>query len=417
MANFGKRGETQNGILERTKTSPKGQVALVALANGINAASKAIFLAVATYLTTGEVFETFILLVVIIDAGAIVLDLGGNAGVIVTARSIRLERRQAYYRRAQLFKLAYLLVAALFMQSVLGALPALLMIAVCVFEFQNTLLQSSYRFLAQVARQSAGLVIRLFGLVPLYLYQADSALMLALFYSPQLILSLVFILAGFFDAQQPRPLYSNAFRIGFDENREIYRVGRSSLLMQIAILVLRRGDIAFVSYFLGPGVAAKVGLLFTFAQFLPMLSNAVSRVLLPYMLDNVGLYDRVRKDRRRIIGISVALAGLIAVPMTALYVLIFQDDKLVIWSVAWLVFLAISMNTIFQPISTTMYRKRAIGRLAQIHLEQLVVQGAFSLSLIPFLDIYGVAISLVIVRLYGLWRLNRAVGQLEEGAS
>ena len=64
-----------------------------------------------------------------------------------------------------------------------------------------------------------------------------------------------------------------------------------------------------------------------------------------------------------------------------------------------------------------MYRKRAIGNLARIHLEQLVVQAALSLSLIPFLGMYGVAISMVMVRLYGLLRLSRAVGKLEGDAS
>ena len=416
MADSEIKGEAPRGFLARFTTTPKGQVTLVALSNGINAASKAAFLAAATYLTTGEVFETFILMVVVIDAAAIVLDLGGSAGLIVTARGIPWDRQRAFYRRAQLFKLSYLIIAALAFEFVWGVIPALLMIGVCLFEFQNTELQSNYRFLAQLARHATGFALRLLGLIPLFLYEVDKNLMLLLFYAPQFLIGLSFLFASVMNAQNPSSAISDVLRTGFDENREIYRIGRSSLLMQIAVLILRRGDVAFVTYFLGAAVAAKVGLLFTFAQFLPMLSNAVSKVMLPYVLDNHGLFERIRRDRRRIIGVTVALAIPIATPMTVLYVLVFQHDKLVTWSVAWLVFLAIAANMVFQPISTTMYRKLAIGKLARIHLEQLIVQIALSLSLIPLLGIHGVAISMVMVRLYGLLRLSHAVGKLDGGA-
>lgn len=416
MADSEKNSQMPREFLTRFTTTPKGQVTLVALSNGMNATSKAAFLAAATYLTTGEVFETFILMVVVIDAAAIVLDLGGSAGLIVTARDIPLDRRQAFYRRAQLFKLSYLIIAALAFQLVWGIIPAMLMIGVCLFEFQNTELQSNYRFLAQLARQATGFVLRPLGLIPLFMYEVDKNLMLVLFYAPQFLIGLSFLFDSAMNAQNPRSAIASVLSAGFEENREIYRIGRSSLLMEIAVLILRRGDVAFVTYFLGAAVAAKVGLLFTFAQFLPMFSNAVSKVMLPYVLDNQAIFERIRQDQRRIIVITVALAALIATPMTVVYILVFPFDKIVTWSVAWLVFMAIAANMVFQPISTTMYRKRAIGNLARIHLEQLVVQVVLSLSLIPLLGIYGVAISMVIVRLYGLMQLSRAVGKLGGGA-
>ena len=187
----------------RLTYGPKGQIVLATASNGLNAASKAIFLSAASHLVTGEVFDPFILIVVIVDAASIILDLGGAAGLIITARDVPKEELPHFYRRAQIFKLAYLLVAILVLQFFWGQLAALSIFAVCVFEFQNIGLQSRYRFQNLFLRQLFGFSIRLAGILPFYLYGADSSLLLFLFYLPQILIGVIsFIITLFADCQK-----------------------------------------------------------------------------------------------------------------------------------------------------------------------------------------------------------------------
>lgn len=386
------------------------QFLTVASTNLVNALSKAAFLSVASFQLAQSDFTEFIFWVVSIDVLVVLLDLGASAAFIVVSRDVAKSKIPVFGGSALIFKMLFLLTLSLLILPFVGIIIPLLMSAAILFEFQNAQLQSSYKFKQVLIRQAISGAMRVGNILVLLNYDLSTQTLLALYFGPQLLISFISCILAIYTFS------STGTKIGevLNYNRLIWQVAKNEMLLQAIVLVLRRGDIYYATVILGAQSAGKIGLLFTISQFLPMIGNAVTRVVLPYVLDSKNIYQKVQRNSGLVILSSVLLSVFMSIFLTSAYLMFFSSSVRTDALVALLVFWAVSLNTVFQPLATILYKEKRIFDLSKIHLKQLALQAIASITMMSLLGLIGVALSFALVRIFGLITLNQQISNVRE---
>ena len=226
--------------------------------------------------------------IVIIEFLSMFLDFGHSTSVFTHSPSkdeLGSEFKIVYFTKIILFIIIFPIIYLSGQYFLFAVLPLLL------FNFYNVYLDRLFKFKTVLYRS---LFDAIFRIILLYLLTSNDMKLeglILLFYFPILLI----VITDFLKSILIKPLTIKEFfisqRAGFYKFLFYTRNGISPYLDGIIVMLLRRGDIFYVSFFLGQSISGKFAALFSLINFLPMISSAVNRVILSFVLEHDNTYS------------------------------------------------------------------------------------------------------------------------------
>lgn len=182
-------------------------------------------------------------------------------------------------------------------------------------------------------------------------------------------------------------------------------------LDSLIIVILRRGDIFYLNYFLGEIIAGQYAALFSLIKLLPMINSSVNRVFFSYVLENNNTVKTIKNNRNKIIFFGFSFAFLASLFIVFVYQMIYPTDIQLPFSVSILALIAVGVNFPYQTLILPLYKLKRLDFAVKIRIVQLLAQTICSVIFIKMYGVMGVAMSLLVVRLIGILMINTFLGK------
>ncbi len=378
-------------------------------ANVVNALGKiSAFYFLSRFLDT-DFFSSLMIAIVIIEFLSMFLDFGHSTSIFTHSPSkdeLTSEFKIVYFTKIILFIIILPLIYLSGQYFLFAVLPLLL------FNFYNVYLDRLFKFKTVLYRSLFDAIFRIILLY--FLTSNDMKLegLILLFYLPILLIVITDILKSILIKPLIIKKFFVAQRAGFDKFLFYTKNGISPYLDGMIVMLLRRGDIFYVSFFLGQSISGKFAALFSLINFLPMISSAVNRVILSFVLEHDNTYSFISKNRFKIIIFGSVFALLTSMAMLPIYNYTYPNDVKINNLIAFMCFIGVAINFPYQTLILPLYKIKRLDYGLKIRAMQLIIQTVSSLFFIKYFGIIGVPISLILVRLAGIILINSFLAKI-----
>lgn len=350
-----------------------------------------------------DIFSSLMISIVVIEITSMILDLGHSTSIF-THTSSKDELKKEFFSIYLIKIIFFLLISPIIFLS--GEIYLYAVFPLLLFNFYNIYLDRLFLFQTVLYRSLFDAILR----IVLIYFISNNVIQLndviLVFYFPILLIVIFDTLKSIlFNPSIIKEFFTN-LNNRFDKLIFYTKEGLSPYFDGMVVMLLRRADIFYVSFFLGQSISGKFAALFSLINFLPMISSAVNRVILSFVLENNDTYSFISQNRFKIIIYGFTFALLTSVAMLPIYNYTYPDSVKIDSLISFLCFIGVAINFPYQTLILPLYKIKRLDYGLKIRIIQLLIQTVSSIFFIKNFGIIGVPISLILVRLAGIVLIN-----------
>ncbi|RPG19022.1 MAG: hypothetical protein CBC84_001170 [Pelagibacteraceae bacterium TMED124] len=350
-----------------------------------------------------DIFSSLMISIVVIEITSMILDLGHSTSIF-THTSSKDELKKEFFSIYLIKIIFFLLISPIIFLS--GEIYLYAVFPLLLFNFYNIYLDRLFLFQTVLYRSLFDAILR----IVLIYFISNNVIqlndMILVFYFPILLIVIFDTLKSIlFNPSIIKEFFTN-LNNRFDKLIFYTKEGLSPYFDGMVVMLLRRADIFYVSFFLGQSISGKFAALFSLINFLPMISSAVNRVILSFVLENNDTYSFISQNRFKIIIYGFTFALLTSVAMLPIYNYTYPDSVKIDSLISFLCFIGVAINFPYQTLILPLYKIKRLDYGLKIRIIQLLIQTVSSIFFIKNFGIIGVPISLILVRLAGIVLIN-----------
>ena len=376
--------------------------------NIVNAVGKIISFAFLASTLDQTLFSSLMIQITIVEVLALCLDFGHSKSIFTHTTN----KEDTFFEFCSIFLFKTLILLSLsFILYSFGFTYLFWAVPLVLYNFKNFYYARKFSFNKVLWRNSFDTFLRVIMIFLISSNYNDTNIILLLFYFP-------IILIVFYDTIHIS-LKNKFLKDKFlpEINTRIRKLqyytkhGFYPYLDSLMIVILRRGDIFYLNYFLGEIIAGQYAALFALIKLLPMINSSVNRVFFSYTLENKDTVKKIKNNRNKIIFFGFSFAFLTSLFIVFVYHITYPAEIQLPFSISILTLIAVGVNFPYQTLILPLYKLKRLDFAVKIRIVQLLAQTICSIMFIKMYGVIGVAMSLLAVRVIGILMINAFLGK------